>query len=80
MGPGEIWGYYFWKNQRVRLMLRNNFHFHDNRGALQLDWSIPVIEKIGFQIQYFNGYGESLLDYNHHVNRIGIGFILTDWI
>ena len=80
MGPGEIWGYYFWKNQRVRLMLRNNFHFHENRGALQLDWSIPVIEKIGFQIQYFNGYGESLLDYNHHVNRIGIGFILTDWI
>jgi phospholipase A1 len=79
VGYGEVWGYYLWNKQRFGVMLRNNLKSHNNRGALQLEWSIPIFEKVGVYIQYFNGYGESLLDYNHSVNRIGIGFILTDW-
>jgi phospholipase A1 len=79
LGYGEVWGYYFWKGNRFGIMLRNNLGFHPNRGAVQLEWSFPILERIGGYIQYFNGYGESLLDYNHRVNRIGIGFILRDW-
>jgi len=79
LGYGEIWGYYFWKGNRFGIMLRNNLDFHDNRGAVQLEWSFPILERVGGYIQYYNGYGESLLDYNHSVNRIGIGFILKDW-
>jgi phospholipase A1 len=30
-------------------------------------------------IEDYPGYGESLVDYNHSSNRIGIGFILRDW-
>ena len=79
LGYGEVWGYYFWKGNRFGIMLRNNLHLHTNRGAAQLEWSFPILERIGGYLQYFNGYGESLLDYNHRVNRIGIGFILKDW-
>ena len=79
MGPGEIWGYYLWKNNRFGAMLRNNFQTDKNRGALQLEWSFPLSNKINGYIQYFTGYGESLLDHDHDVNRISIGLILVDW-
>jgi phospholipase A1 len=61
------------------MMVRNNFDSNDNRGALQLEWSFPLNKRIGGYIQYYLGYGESLIDYNHNENRMGLGFILMDW-
>jgi phospholipase A1 len=79
LGYGEIWGYYLWKQHRFGVMLRNNLQLDDNRGALQLEWSFPLVRRVCGYVQFFTGYGESLVDYNHSVNRIGIGFILRDW-
>jgi len=79
MGPGEIWGYYLWGKNRFGIMLRNNFKTDKNKGAIQLEWCFPFSEKINGYIQYFRGYGESLLDHDHDVNRIGIGLILAHW-
>jgi phospholipase A1/A2 len=79
MGYGEVWAYYFLKKHRLAIMLRDNLDFRENRGAVQLEWSFPLFAQIGGYVQYFLGYGESLLDYNHRISRIGIGFILSDW-
>lgn len=85
MGYGELWGTLYWKQQRFAVMLRNNLR-QENLGAIQLDWSMPLStiheslgRKISLYFQYFNGYGESLLDYNTSVNRISAGFMLADW-
>lgn len=79
MGPGELQGYFRWGSQRLGVTLRNNCRFHDNHGAVLVDWSMPLLEKVGLYVQYFNGYGENLLDYDRYANRIGVGFILSDW-
>ncbi|MBN1545915.1 MAG: phospholipase A [Syntrophaceae bacterium] len=79
LGYGEAQLFYFLGGHRFGLKLRNNLRLGDNRGSLQVDWSFPLIHRISGYVQYFNGYGESLLDYSHSVNRIGFGFIVRDW-
>lgn len=79
LGYGDVQLFYFWGEHRFGLQLRNNLRLDDNRGSLQVDWSFPLIRRVSGYVQYFNGYGESLLDYNHSVNRIGFGFIIQDW-
>lgn len=79
LGYGELWGYYFLNKHRFAAMVRNNLRSADNRGAIQLEWSFPLIERISGYVQYFNGYGESLQDYNKSVNRFSLGFMVTDW-
>lgn len=79
LGYGELWGYYFWNKHRFAVMVRNNLRPSDNKGAAQFEWSFPLIERVSGYVQYFNGYGESLIDYNKSVNRFSIGFMLTDW-
>lgn len=83
MGYGELTGTYHWKGNRFSVMFRNNLRSHENKGAIQIDWSFPFPfvkkDRVSGYVQYFNGYGESLLDYNKSINRIGVGVMLMDW-
>ncbi len=60
-------------------MIRNNLR-SGNRGALQLDWTFPVwdLTDVRGYVQYFTGYGESMIDYNATSNRFSIGFIMSE--
>ena len=80
MGYGDLVLAYKWREQTLALTLRNNLDFTDNRGAVQVDYSFPLNGRIKGYLQYFNGYGESLIDYNRSVSRIGLGIALTDWL
>jgi phospholipase A1 len=61
------------------VLLRNNLR-QDNRGAVQLGWSYPLSGKVKGYMQLFDGYGDSLIDYDHRTTRLGVGFLLADWL
>jgi phospholipase A1/A2 len=71
---------YHWNDYAVDVMVRNNFSASSNRGALQIGFSFPLWNRFQGYVQYFNGYGESMVDYNHHTQSLGIGIILTNWL
>lgn len=52
------------------------------RGSWQLDYTYPLTQQadgLRLYLQVFSGYGETMLDYNHRQNRIGIGFLLLNF-
>jgi len=80
LGYGDIVAAYKHERQTFSVLLRNNLRRNRNRGAVELDWSFPLLGPVRGYLQYFNGYGESLIDYNHRNNRLGLGLALTDWL
>jgi phospholipase A1 len=82
LGHYELRAGYKWKQQVFSIMSRNNLESGFDRGAVELGWSFPLwnYPYLKGYIQYFHGYGESLIDYNQRVNRIGVGISLTDWL
>jgi Outer membrane phospholipase A len=84
MGYGELRAAWAPTGNRhvVTLMLRNQLESGFDRGAAELSWSFPFFDYpwVKGYLQYFHGYGESLIDYDRRVNRIGIGVAFSDWL
>ncbi len=82
MGHGEFRAAYAHDGHVISGMLRNQLESGFDKGALELGWSFPVFDYpyLKGYVQYFYGYGESLIDYNQKVNRISLGISITDWL
>lgn len=57
-------------------LLRNNLRTSENKGSIDLSISYPLTDNYDLLFQYFNGYGDSLIDYNRHQQRVGLGIQL----
>lgn len=80
MGHGEAILAYKFKHNVLSLMLRNQVESGFKRGALEADWSFPIYKIIKGYIQFFSGYGQSLIEYDHRTSAVGIGITLSDWL
>jgi phospholipase A1 len=75
----RYWGYgdvtvarRFNGDQEASLMVRGN-PSPGNFGT-QVDYSWPLFGNIRGHVQYFYGYGESMIDYDHRNHRVSVGF------
>lgn len=82
LGHGEFRAAWHRNGHVASMMVRNQLESGFDEGAIELGWSFPVFgyPYLKGYVQYFYGYGESLIDYNNRVNRIGIGLSVTDWL
>ncbi len=78
---------------RGELLVTRNFRGHEISGlfrhslrggerahsALELNWAFPIRGELKGYLQFFSGYGESLVDYNHSANYVGLGVSLIEW-
>jgi len=52
------------------------------KGYAEIDWATPVFKWLGglkLHVQLTHGYGETLIDYNHHQTTIGLGVSFGQW-
>ncbi len=71
LGYGDITITYPYKQHLFSTILRKK--------SVQLNWTFPIFghKDVYGYLQLFSGYGESLVDYNEKVEKIGLGFAIT---
>lgn len=76
LGYGELRFDYQWGRYRFSSVLLNNLRRSDNHTSVELGISWPFTNALRGYVQYFNGYGETLIDYDQRVRRLGFGVAL----
>ncbi|KAB7777715.1 phospholipase [Xanthomonas sp. NCPPB 1128] len=80
MGRGDATLIYNRNGHEVALMARHSLRGGDrSHGAVQLDWGFPISNLLRGHVQVFDGYGESMIDYNHRATYVGVGISLLEW-
>lgn len=84
VGRAELTGsWQISKSHTLGLTLRHSLR-KDARGSARLDWmlapaSSPNYTGLRYHLQFFSGYGDSLLDYNRKRQVLSVGMSLVDW-
>lgn len=82
-GYGDLTFMYMYKKHLLELILRNNLEItENNKGSAELNWTFPLPKFLSATstyglLQIFSGYGNSLIDYNREVNKIGFGIVFS---
>lgn len=80
MGRGDVTVVRVAGDNEFSLMARHSLRGGDrSHGALQFDWGFPITRQLRGHLQVFDGYGESMIDYNHKATYVGFGVSLLEW-
>ncbi|KAF1689123.1 phospholipase A [Pseudoxanthomonas taiwanensis] len=80
IGRGDALLVYNRNGHELSLTARHSLRGGDRaHGSLQFDWGFPINNLLRGHVQVFDGYGESMIDYNHKATYVGIGFALLEW-
>lgn len=81
VGRGEVVAVYRRGGHEWAATLRHSLRTgRHSRGSVNLDYAFPISSYLKAHLQIFQGYGFSLIDYNHRQTRIGLGISLVQWL
>ena len=78
IGNGEVNVAYFYNRHEFYSIIRHPIDRIDG-GSIQLNYVFPMRGHLSGHVQFFRGYGETLIDYNHRQTTIGIGISFANW-
>ena len=78
MGYGDVKFLYDLPNQQS-LSGTLRYNPSTSKGSAQLDYFYPLSKNVNGYVQLFQGYGESIIDYNYENTAIGVGIVLNDF-
>ena len=77
LGHYEFGGAYAFNDEhKISTRIRKNWR--TGNGSIEINYTYPFWGRLRGFAQYFSGYGESLVDYNHKQQKFGMGIALTD--
>lgn len=80
MGRAELLVAYGEGRHDVSCRTRHSMRFgNNNHGSIQISYAIRIRDHLKFHTQFFSGYGESMIDFNHRQTTIGFGLSLVEW-
>lgn len=80
LGHGRVLLSYKFRDHIFSLAAHSFFEKYGKRTSAELTWSFPLTAYVKGYAQFFSGYGQSLIEYNHRTNSAGIGVALSDWV
>ncbi len=78
IGNGEVHAMYSWRHFDFGLKWTYSFAGIEY-GSIMTDLDIPLTDYLSGYVRYFNGYGESLIDYDYKSNTLSAGIVLDTW-
>jgi phospholipase A1 len=80
LGNGRFIAVYHIHNNTFAVETHNVMKDYFRPISAEFTWSFPLpyIRNIKGYVQYFTGYGQSLIEADHHTNAVGVGFALND--
>ena len=67
-----------WRDSRRGYALSVHGNPSTGKGGGELAVSFPAFGRFRAVVSYFNGYGDSLIDYDHFQQRLGVGILLSN--
>lgn len=80
LGYGQILVAYKYYRQVFSLQGRSFVGHGGKRTTGEFTWSFPITPYLNGYLQVFSGYGQSLIEYNHRTNSVGVGIALSNWV
>lgn len=78
IGDGELNVAYTYNRHQFYTIITHPFSTFEG-GSIQLNYVFPIKGHLRGQVQLFDGYGETMIDYNHRQTTLGIGISFADW-